>query len=369
VAEIAKNKAKVCVLCGGWYPLVTARCPKDGTKLIKPETLTELVVEVKSEDRTIAEILVCGTCGARYPLGTTRCPKDGTSLALPDTLVELVDPRAGERVGPPAGSRLVCVTCNQTYEAGTKRCPRDGTPLVQSKIAAEPTGDLPRTDGQRRRSPFTPTVIGGPDQGESSPDRTRIDDATPVMMLGRQKTEGDHELVVEAAEEPTLDGRMARREAAPISMVPTVTDEYPAPESDPLISAVDSEETKAYEAPGPDHRKAEAESPALTPPASPRRPTTGWTPRRKLGRRPLRRLIPIGLVTVTSLLAFAAVIWLAHVISSGSDAGLEGRGPPSGGQERLGQANRLQIAPPRARDAGWTLDRAPGDTSGSVGAD
>jgi len=160
----------VCIRCGQWYPATVGRCPDDGTPLVRPETLTELVEEVDTNVETDAET-ICARCGRRLPPDVHRCPYDGTPLVLPQTLVELMMPA---RSGRSAGSRtLACMRCGRQFSSGERRCPDDGTPLVEGSISAGVVEVV---------SPLSlePTTTDGPDE-ESIHSLATADDLDEVL--------------------------------------------------------------------------------------------------------------------------------------------------------------------------------------------
>jgi hypothetical protein len=108
----------VCPTCRHEYPLASAYCPQDATKL----------VPFQGESSAGAAGSICPACKRGFPPGTRVCPDDGEEL-VPYAMHAAV-PRQGGPTPAIAPRGKICPTCGGRFDGGATFCGKDGTALV-----------------------------------------------------------------------------------------------------------------------------------------------------------------------------------------------------------------------------------------------
>ena len=94
--------------------------------------------------------MVCPTCRREYPLTSAYCPQDATKLVP-------FQGGGGDVGGPAMGS--ICPACKRGFPAGTRVCPQDGEELVPYAMHAAVGGPGERPPRRRRRGRFAQRAV------------------------------------------------------------------------------------------------------------------------------------------------------------------------------------------------------------------
>jgi hypothetical protein len=120
-SSVPAPQRMVCPTCRREYPLTSAYCPQDATKLVPFQG-------GGGDVGGAAMGSICPACKRGFPAGTRVCPQDGEELVPYAMHAAVGGPGGATPAVPPKGK--ICPTCGGRFDGNATFCGKDGTALV-----------------------------------------------------------------------------------------------------------------------------------------------------------------------------------------------------------------------------------------------